>query len=180
VTATGGQHPASPGGLHSGAKAVFPAAVPLLGLISLLHRKVSVSPFGLGVRIPRKARERAVRTKALWRVCRRIICTARSECQTIGSSNSRPRPDSGPIRPILPGSIRFETVQSLPEPLGRCYSSAARGARQPWASAQEGTVRTARLVTKQSLAVGAHGATKAIVDPVSVSNLAIHSSLLQD
>jgi hypothetical protein len=41
-------------------------------------------------------------------------------------------------------------------------------------------VRTARLVTKESLAVGAHGATKAIVDPVSVSNPATDFSLLQD
>jgi hypothetical protein len=97
---------------------VFFGAMPLLGLKGLLHRKVGFSPFGLGVRIPRKARERAGRTKALWRVCRRIICTCNSECQTSDDSSRSIRRESGAARPILPGGIRLVTVQSLAHAAG--------------------------------------------------------------
>ena len=74
---------------------------------------VCFSPFGLGVRIPRKARERAGRTKALWRVCRRIICTGRSECQT--ASGSRSSAQGPPCRPRL-DTPREYTIRYPPEP----------------------------------------------------------------
>jgi hypothetical protein len=65
------------------------------------------------VRIPRKARERAVRTKALWRVCRRIICTRNSECQTDDNFLRRCRAPTRARRRIPPGSMRFGTIPSL-------------------------------------------------------------------
>jgi hypothetical protein len=111
--AAGGQHSASSGGLHPGAEAVFLGAMPLLRLKGLLHRLVCFSPFGLGVRIPRKARERAWRPEALWRVCRRIICTRGLGCQTSGGFGRPPPRRRGRSWPILPGSIRLRTLPNL-------------------------------------------------------------------
>jgi hypothetical protein len=97
---------------------VFFGAMPLLGLEGLLHRKVYFSPYGLGARIPRKARERAGRTKALWRVCRRIICTCNTECQTREDSERQLRSRAAWFLVILPGSMRFVTIQSLAQAAG--------------------------------------------------------------
>ena len=110
---TGGQNAAPSGGGHAGPEAVLLAAMPLLGLVGLLHRCLCFSPLASGPGYPDKARERAGRTKALWRVCRRIICTGRSECQTsrcpVGICKAL---DLGPAH-ILPGGMRFGTLASL-------------------------------------------------------------------
>ena len=107
------QHATSPGGLHPGAEAVLFGAMPLLGLEGLFHWTASISPFGLGVRIPRKARERAWRHKS---------ASARLPADymnvTCGVSNEalRGAPAGPPVwvhLPILPGSMRLGSSLSL-------------------------------------------------------------------
>ena len=69
---------------------------------------------------------------------------------------------------------------ALPGSPGRCYSSSAGGARQPLASAQRD--RENRQ-TAQDNGLGrsvGHGAGRAIVDQVAVTNLAIHFGFDQD
>jgi hypothetical protein len=158
---------------------VFLGAVPFLGLIGLLHRKVCISPFGLGARIPRKARERAWRTKALWRVCRRIICTCNSGCQT-GNDSERPTsPDSAPTWPILPRSIRLVTVRSLAR-AGWAVLFFVGPRRQTTLSIGSGEpVRTARPLGGEPGRWRLTAPPRRLWTAVSVTNPAIHFSPVQ-
>ncbi len=177
MSAAGGQHPASPGGLHPGSEAVFLAAVPLFGLIGLLHWKVCFSPFGLGARIPRKARERAwahesalARLPADYMYLQLRVSNADDAGEFLFERLLKTSLDT-------PGEY---TISNRPEPCsGRWGGAILRRPAAPdnpghW---PRGTVRTARTGPEESWTVEVHGATKASLDWVSVTNLAIHSVL---
>jgi hypothetical protein len=88
-------------------------AMPLLGLIGLLHRTAGISPFGLGVRIPRKARERAWRHTS---ASARLPADYMNVMRTVSNDKATEAPAGfipWVIWPILPGSIRIGTVSSL-------------------------------------------------------------------
>jgi hypothetical protein len=113
VGAACGEHATSPGGLHPGAEAVLFGAMPLLGLEGLFHWTASISPFGLGVRIPRKARERAWRHTS---ASARLPADYMNVKYRVSNDASREAP-AGPLvwvhLPILPGSMRLGSSLSL-------------------------------------------------------------------
>jgi hypothetical protein len=91
---------------------------------------LSIRPRGQDT--PKGTRTRLGATrKRFRRVCRRIICT----CLRVSNGGElrgpgRNQAPNGPNRYSPEYTIRIRS-KPCPEPLGRCYSSSARGARQP-------------------------------------------------
>jgi hypothetical protein len=77
-------------------------------------------------------------TRALQRVCRRIIGTRKQGCQTSGRPTALRRGRGNSHHLYSPGVYDSGPSETLPGPPGRCYSSAARGARQPSGHGPEG------------------------------------------
>jgi len=150
VGAACGQHATSPGGLHPGAEAVLFCAMPLVGLIGLLHRTAGISPFGLGVRIPRKARERAWRHKS---ASARLPADYMNVTHRVSNHGAVTAPEGSPGRvgrPILPWSIRFGSGRSLAGAAGAVLFFGGPRRQTTPGPRPGGTVRTARLLRRRA------------------------------
>jgi hypothetical protein len=129
---------------------VLLCAMPLLGLIGLLHRTAGISPFGLGVRIPRKARERAWRHTS---ASARLPADYMTVIHTVSNDGAMAAPAGPPERvghPILPRSIRFGCGPSLAGAAGAVLFFGGPRRQTTPGPRPGGTVRTARLLRRRA------------------------------